>query len=391
MSTGAAHADDDRHELLALRPYRVEAFELSAPLTVPRRNAFGEMTHRPALIVRLIDVDGAEGWGECFCNWPSFGAAHRKQVIFHLLAPLLDGKSFDDPEALSTYLTERTRSLRVQCNEPGPFEQAIAALDIAAWDLTARRASRPLFEALGGAPGGQQIPVYASALGADTIDQIVPENLERGVQAFKLKVGFGEDADRQAVARLRDAAGLDARLMVDANQAWRPEQAAAAIDRLAEVGLDWIEEPISAEADLGTWRTLARASPVPLAAGENMRGLLVFSSFAETGVLGVIQPDVIKWGGLSGCRRVAGTALQAGQRFCPHYLGGGLGLLASAHLLASTGGGDLLELDASENPLIPALAGERAGIVNGCLMLDDSPGLGVAPDLDRLKPLLVGG
>ena len=382
-SDGAGRAD------MTVRPARIEAFHLSAPLETPRRNAFGEMTSRPALIVRMIDEDGTEGWGECFCNWPTFGAAHRKLLIEQIMAPLLMSQVFHDPGALFAHLTERTRSLSIQCNEPGPFEQVIAALDIAAFDLVAKRAGQPLATLLGGGPGPFRVPIYASALVEANLEKVVPAGLENGITAFKLKVGFGADADLRALAHLREITGQGARLMVDANQAWNLQEAGLMIDLLAAFQLEWVEEPISAASGVDVWKALARGRSMPLAAGENVRGEPAFAALIDSRAVDVFQPDVIKWGGISGCRPVARKALQAGHRLCPHFLGGGIGLMASAHLLASLASGDLLEFDVSENPWIDALAGDGMAIEDGFLAFGAGPGLGVSPDLDRLGPYLV--
>ena len=72
--------------------------------------------------------------------------------------------------------------------------------------------------------------------------------------------------------------------------------------------------------------------------------------------MAVVQPDVAKWGGISGCLPVARRVVAARRRYCPHYLGGGIGLLASAHLLAAVGGDGLLEVDCNPNPLREGLA-----------------------------------
>src|SRR3546814_2737114 len=73
-------------------------------------------------------------------------------------------------------------------------------------------------------------------------------------------------------------------------------------------------------------------SPIRLAGGENLRGETAFGAAIDAGDLSLIQPDVAKWGGVSGCLAVARRALAAGRVYCPHYLGGGIGLAASAHL-----------------------------------------------------------
>lgn len=85
---------------MTLEVARVEVLEPSAPLAVPRRNAFGEMRAQPALLVQLTDRDGHEGRGECFANWPAFGAAHRARILREILAPILVATPFDGSEAM---------------------------------------------------------------------------------------------------------------------------------------------------------------------------------------------------------------------------------------------------------------------------------------------------
>src|SRR5690606_2888639 len=90
-----------------------------------------------------------------------------------------------------------------------------------------------------------------------------------------------------------------------------------------------------------------------------------------------------KWGGISGCLAVARRAEQAGLVFCPHWLGGGIGLAASMHLRAALGPAGLVEVDANPNPLRERVC-PRDGLEDGWLRLPDTPGLGVEPDLAAL-------
>ena len=129
------------------------------------------------------------------------------------------------------------------------------------------------------------------------------------------------------------------------------------------------------------WRELKRRIRTPLAGGENIAGQDAFADAIAAGALDVIQPDIAKWGGFSHCVAVARAARGAGKTFCPHYLGGGIGLAASAHLLAAVGGDGLLEVDINPNPLREALAGPAGDIRDGQVTLGEAPGLGIAPDL----------
>src|SRR4051794_17972096 len=128
---------------------RLECWMLRAPIAAPVVNAFGAMTTRPALFVRLSASDGAYGWGEVWCNFPQVGGEHRARLIESLFVPLVNGQD-SEPRLLRSHLEKRTHVMALQCREPGPFAQIVAAIDQAAWDMAARRANQPLFVFLGG-------------------------------------------------------------------------------------------------------------------------------------------------------------------------------------------------------------------------------------------------
>ena len=102
-------------------------------------------------------------------------------------------------------------------------------------------------------------------------------------------------------------------------------------------------------------------------------------------MLRVVQPDIAKWGGISACSDIARDIMRSGKMFCPHYLGGGIGLLASAHLLAGVGGDGLLEVDSNDNPLRDLFCGPVIDIRDGTVTLSDEPGLGFEPDLTSIE------
>ena len=101
----------------------------------------------------------------------------------------------------------------------------------------------------------------------------------------------------------------------------------------------------------------------------------------------MLQPDLAKWGGISGCWPVIQRIRAAGLRFCPHFLGAGIGLMASAHVLAAAGGEGMLEVDANPNPLRSELAPPLARIVEGEVALGELPGLGFEVNLDQVSEL----
>jgi D-galactarolactone cycloisomerase len=372
-----------------VRPARVEAFVFRCPIATPVRTSFGTMHDRPAVFVRVEDADGAVGWGEAWCNFPAVGAEHRARLLQSVLAPLATSRGFDGPAEAFEFLTERTAVLAIQSGEPGPMAQCIAGIDLALWDLCARRAGQPLWRFLGG--HADRIPVYASGINPDLPEQVVAARMAEGYRAFKLKIGFGRERDLRNLAALRELLGPGLPLMVDANQGWTLEQACAMVPSLREFDLGWLEEPLRADRPWSEWQQLQRATDIPLAGGENVQGPDAFDAAIRSGALSVLQPDLAKWGGISGCWPVVAQAIAQGLRYCPHYLGGGIGLLASAHVLAAAGGDGALEVDANPNPLRSELAAPVARLEAGACRLGEAPGIGVVPDLKQLAEIAARG
>lgn len=366
----------------------VECWVFRAPIQIAVANAFGTMTNRPAVFVRLRASDGAWGWGEVFCNFPQVGAEHRARLVSSLFAPMLRGVAADDPATVRAMLDARTRQMAIQCGEPGPFAQIIGAVDQALWDMAARRAGQPLWRFLGAQRS--RVRVYASGIGPDAVAEVALARWSEGYRAFKLKVGFGPARDIANLAAMRAALGNAAVIMCDANQAWTPEDAVARIAELAPYRPIWIEEPIGADQPVGVWRALAQRSPVPLAAGENLRGEAAFADMLDAACLRFVQPDVGKWGGISGGLAVARQAIARGLVYCPHWLAGGIGLAASMHVLAACGSEDgWAEVDANPNPLRQEVFPFE--VQDGWVTLSDAPGLGVEPDLAALARFAVAG
>lgn len=367
---------------------KVEAFVLRAPVETPVQTSFGIMYDRPAVLVRIEDRDGMVGWGEIWCNFPGVGAEHRARVLASCVAPILLEQAWDSPQQAFDTLSRRLHVLGIQSGEPGTMAQAIAGADIALWDLAARLADRPLWRLLGRRDAGSRVPAYASGLSPTRPEELAAAKRAEGFRAFKLKVGFGVERDLANMTALRTLLGSRVPLMVDANQAWTPPEAVGMSRRLAEFEPAWLEEPIAADATPAEWKALASATTIPLAAGENMRGGPMFSEAIASGSFAVIQPDLGKWGGFSGCMAVAREALFHGRLFCPHWLGGGIGLVASMHLKAAAGGPGYVEVDANPNPLRNLLATPMPALQDGAYTLSDSAGLGVVPDMDVVREYL---
>ncbi len=333
------------------------------------------MSDRPALFVEVEDVYGARGWGEIWCNFPEFAAEQRARFFQRVVAPMFDGTEVAEPAEVGDRIDRALGIQAIQAGEEGLLASVAAGLDQALWDLLARRAGQPLWRLFGGTGS---VRVCASSLDPQQALEMIARETANGHRAFKLKAGFGDKVDLDTVASVREAFGDAVVLMVDANQAWSVRRAIDVAERLAEYDPIWIEEPIRADEPLRVWRELSARSPIPLAAGENIRSEHGFTPLIDGRLVRQVQPDVGKWGGISHCLAVGRRAVGAGIGYSPHWLGGGIGLAVSLNLLAATGGGGFAEIDVNPNPLREGFP--LPAVCDGSVQLSEEPGFGFEPD-----------
>ena len=348
--------------------------ELPAPL---EDSTHGRMTHFELITARVRDEQGREGLGYSYTVGSGGGAVHN--LIARDLAGWLEGRDESRIEALWEAMWWRLHFV----GRGGPASFAIAALDIALWDLKGRQQGTPLWRLL----GGHDPLVTAYAGGIDlhlTPKQLVEQtrgNLERGFRAIKMKVGrdrLSEDLER--VAALRDFLGPDFPLMVDANMRWRIDQALEASRRLAPFGLTWLEEPIAPDDIAGQVR-VEREGAVPLAAGENLHSLAEFRQLIAAGGVSFPEPDVATCGGITVWMKVAHLAEAYGLPVTSHGVHD-----LHVHLLAAVPNKSYLEVHGFglerfiETPLVLEAGQARA---------PDRPGHGVTFHWDRLEPFRV--
>lgn len=366
---------------LAFTVASIEAFCIRVPVKMPIKVAFGTFRDRPMVLLRVVGTDGAEGWGEVWANWPASGAEHRARLALDLGERVV-GRPFESPEQMFQQLSRELEVLVLQTLEVGPIAQVIAGLDIACWDMVARRAGQPLHQLLSDRQVSH-VPVYVTGINPDQPEVFAAARQAEGFRAFKLKTGFGHDIDVRNLQAMREALGPQTVLTCDSNQNLDLPAAIAFAQAIAPLNLSWFEEPLRVDAPEADWQALAQASSTPLAGGENFHGPQ-FDLALHSSVLQVIQPDITKWGGISGNFSVARRAVAAGKRYCPHYFGGGISLLASLQVLAAAGGEGLLEFDAHPNLGREAVVGDLLPVRDGSVPVPTGPGLGAIPDLARL-------
>ena len=186
---------------------------------------------------------------------------------------------------------------------------------------------------------------------------------------------------------VRQAVGEDARLMMDINCAWSPEQALEKAEQFAPYNLYWLEEPIWPPEDFLSLARLGYQSEMPLAAGENACTAYQFKAMLDAEAVTYIQPSVTKVGGISEWRKVAVLAETYNVKVAPHSPYFGPGLLATAHLVAATPSAQMVEYYYAS--LEASVFKEPPKVEKGYFLLPEGPGLGLEIDPIALKQYLI--
>jgi L-alanine-DL-glutamate epimerase-like enolase superfamily enzyme len=187
---------------------------------------------------------------------------------------------------------------------------ALSALDIAMWDLKARRVNLPLWRLLGGYD--PHVPCYAGGIDLElSIEDLLKqtdENLGKGFRAIKMKVGRPDlTSDVARVKAMRSHLGEGFPLMADANMKWSVEEAIRAANAFQPYDLTWLEEPTIPDDVAGHRRILAQGG-VPIAAGENLRSLWEFKNYIVNEAVSYPEPDVTNCGGVTSFMKIARLA-----------------------------------------------------------------------------------
>ena len=256
------------------------------------------------------------------------------------------------------------------CRKAAVLPQAVAAIDLALWDLEGRRADVPVWRLLGAHADSPPVAVNALLSAEDRAGAAAEATaaVTAGFACVKAKVGIGDDAGR--LAAIRAAIGPDVALRIDANGAWSVEEAAANLRALAPSVLELCEEPVHGVAEL---RAVAEASAVPIAMDETA----IAPGALASGATPIVCLKLSRCGGIVGLLEAAETVRAAGgEVYLASTLDGPLGIAGALHaaaVLRPARPCGLATLDAFADLRVdPALTVER-----GFMRVPDGPGLGV--------------
>jgi L-Ala-D/L-Glu epimerase len=331
---------------------------VTAVMTSPFVAGHGTVTERQLLLVSLQAADGRTGYGEA-APLESYDGVSTDAVVAALdsCRPVLD--AYADAMPIADVLA--------RCAEATVVPQALAAIDLALWDLAGGRTREPVWRLLGAAAHPRPVAVNWTIAAADRSGaaQEAAQARADGYSTVKVKVAIGDDPGR--LAAVRAFAGPQMAIRIDANGGWALEEAVAALRALAPAGIELCEEPVSGVAAI---RSLWVQTDVPLALDESAGDPDALLRPAAD----AICLKIARCGGISGTIEIAARARAAGYEvYLASTLDGPLGIAAALHAAAvikperACGLATLGLFADRRNPLPPA---------RGSIALPDGTGLG---------------
>lgn len=327
-----------------------------------------------SIVVRVTTRGGAIGWGE---TYGLVAPAAVAALVADLIAPFVTGR---DPHDAGVLWDDLYDLMRVRGYTGGFWLDAIAAVDIALWDVAARLVGLPLCQLLGGRRR-ERIPAYVSGLPAPTLaarQDLARQAVADGYRAIKLAAVHAPGAIVREVAAIREAVGPDVALMLDLHWTRSPAEAVALIARLHPYDLSFVEAPCKPE-DVEGLAWIADHSSVPIAAGEEWRTVFDARARLERRAVAIMQPEMGHTG-VTQFMRMANLAAAHHARVIPHAtIGCGIFMAASLHASAAV-------YDLPYHEYQPTIFHRNAALLTGevtcaagAFTLPTGPGHGVVP------------
>ena len=370
-----------------LKIARVETFPVALPTIADFAVSGGSVARKgqPSIrvLVKVTSDDGTFGWGEAtpIPSWTYETLESITTTIDRYLAPVAIGIAVWDFDSL-TRAFDRAINRGFSIGMP----LAKAAVDVAVHDLLGKSLGLPVSALMGGRRRDRiTLGWIVSTEGHGGAERSVAEGRDLGYRAFKIKIGLhGERDDVRVVERVRDVAGDDAYLWVDANQGYTVDVALRVANALSGIGVAVFEQPLPAN-DIEGLRRVRDRSSLPVALDESLRHPTDLATFVKLGAIDVAIAKVQRSGGLTLSQRLCQYAEDSGVRL----MGSGLtesdvGLAASLHLFGTFGIDTPVDLNGRQFLESP-YARSTVQVANGDARVPDAPGLGVLVDEDWVR------
>jgi galactonate dehydratase len=351
----------------------------------------GTGSSKDLLFCRVETGDGVHGWGEAYVT-------HGKETVIaeviRRMAPHIIGRSVFNIRHTGQVMFE---DFAIKRGSP-ELSAAWSAVEIASWDILGKHTGLPVYNLIGGA-SRERVRVYANGWSrAGSIE----EGVERGLQIKALGFtaakfdpfpgpwrSFVDRRDEEFaiayVAAMRAALGADFELLIEAHRRFAPSHAVRIGRRLADLGIDWYEEPCLAE-NIDLVAEVRRQVPVPIVTGEALYSKEAFFECLAKRAADILNPDICVVGGITAMLDIAAMAQPQAVVLAPHNYNSTLsGLAATVHLSAVVPNFRIAEYFVNFEAPCREIATQSLNVTAGWIDLPTAPGLGIDIDVDKLR------
>ncbi|MBS7632450.1 dipeptide epimerase [Candidatus Bathyarchaeota archaeon] len=315
---------------------QIEVYTAAMRYEEPFTIAAGTSTKTCNVIVRVLTDYEIYGWGE---------ASPSKRVTGETTETVIEALDKICPKLIGKCPLRIESDVEIMDQVISGNPAAKAAIDIALHDVLGKTARKPLFRILGGYRTEVLTDITLGIKSPKEMAQNAKKALDKGFKALKIKVGVDVDEDVERIRLVREVAGNDIQLRVDANQGWTPKQAMEALNKISRYNIQLAEQPVPSE-DIEGLKNVKKNSPVPIMADESVHTPADALRLVREGAVDMMNIKLMKCGGILKAKKIAAVAEAAGM---PCMIGcmseSSIGIAAATHLAGAVKNIQYADLD----------------------------------------------
>ncbi len=347
---------------------KMEVYLLEIPLKEPFRISAGTSTKSTNIVIRLVNANGDEGWGEA-------SPSHR--VLNETIDTVKTTLKSLFPKIKKLECTDIEKLYEVIMEAPGS-PSAKAALDFAFFDLYGKEVSKPVYKLLGGYRENIETDITIGIMEPEEQAKRALKFVSQGFHSLKIKLGINPEKDIERIRAIRDAIGYDTVIRVDANQGWDVDEAIYVINKLADYEVELVEQPIRWD-DIKGLKRIKKESSLPIAADETVKTSADALRVIEADAVDIINIKLMKSRGIWGALKIASISEAAGIKNMIGCMGESrIGITAGVHAALGIRNIQIYDLDSDLLLKEDVVIEGGATIEKGIRKANSSPGFGIS-------------
>ncbi|MBS7616167.1 dipeptide epimerase [Candidatus Bathyarchaeota archaeon] len=345
---------------------QIEVYPVTLAYREPFRIAPGASIESHNVVVKIITDYGVVGWGE---------SSPSERVTGETVGTVIKALDKIAPRLIGMCPLRIEHDVEIMDSAVAGNPAAKAAIDIALHDIFGKTVRKPLFRILGGYRTEVLTDITLGIKSPKEMARDAVKAVKKGFKALKVKVGVNPTEDIERIRLIREAAGENIQIRIDANQGWTPKQAIEVLNKIEKFNIQFAEQPVPAE-DLNGLKEVKQNSPIPIMADESVHSPEDALRLIEA--VDMINIKLMKCGGIHNAKKIAAIAEAAGAPCMIGCMGESeIGIAAGAHLAAAVKNIQYADLDS--DLLLKDKLATKGGtkVQNSTRIFTKNPGLGI--------------